>query len=560
MPLFSATAPTPPPSEDGAARPARTPAWLPSWINPKWLIVGLPVLVAALLILPALDRIPGVNGDEAWTFERIDELERGLRPWNGMTFYVSGLHQYIVWPLAEWMGRDPLPVRLPGAVFTIIAIGLVTFTMLRRFGAATALSAGLLLATAPIQAKFGRFGTEVPALSPLFAAIAFAALGALDGVRGRRNLLLAGVGGLFLGLLSLNHIVLLPIPVTLTLILALAFRRRFFTAPVTYAAFGGYLLGMSRRIYEVTVLGQLDWWLKEQKPSDWASDILPMFHLIARTWDGAMVYTRMTGEIAVFVVPYPELALIALFVLRAWARRQGAAITGPATTGPRSWLSRIEGHALLAVLVAAVLTTRIAPHLSIRYAIIIHTAVPIIFALLCRPLFESAVARVRQAGLVVVATVLGLNLFYLTANYYLPFVRHDGGIAVFPVGTRLIETSSHFARTDGLYRRLRERGVRRVDTNNFIMRPLRMYDHAKALEFGGVQPAFNSPGRAIVRTAVVFYNGPQWWGAEPPAPSEDSRSYGDFIMREGLKVKLDPSFPAPFRVYIVEPPPLITDG
>jgi hypothetical protein len=528
------------------------PAPAPLAALPRWLVVGLPVVVAALLILPGLDRIPGVNGDEAWTLERINELERGLRPWNGMTFYVSGLHQYIVWPFVEWLGRTPLAIRLPGAVLTLVAIGLVTATVLRRFGAPTALAAGLLLATAPIQAKFGRFGTEVPALSPFFAAVAFAALAALRRDRGWRDLLLALLGGLALGLLTLNHIVLLPIPVTLGLVLLLAYRQRFFTAPITYVALAGYLIGVSRRIYELTQLGMFEWWVKEGKPSDWASDLLPMLHLLARTWDGALVYTRMTGENAVFVVPYPELALVALFVLRVWARRQG-------DPTPRT-LDRVEAHALLGVLVTAGLTTRLAPHLSIRYAIIIHTAIPVIFALLARPLLDSTIARVRRAGTGVLASVLVLNLFYLTANYYLPFLRHDGGISVFPVGTRLIETSSHFARTDGLYRRLRERGVRRVDTNMFLVRPLQLYDHAHALEFGGVEPAFNSPGRAVVRTAVIFYNGPQWWGPDPPMPSEDSRTFGDVIERAGLKLQLDPSFPAPFRVYIVEPPPLVTDG
>jgi 4-amino-4-deoxy-L-arabinose transferase-like glycosyltransferase len=521
---------------------------------PRWLVVGLPALVAALLILPGLDRIPGLNGDEGWTFERIDELERGLRPWNGMTFYVSGMHQYLVWPFVEWLGRNPFAVRLPGALLTVAAIALITWAMLRRFGGPTALAAGLLLATAPIQAKFGRFGTEVPALSPFFAAVAFACFMALRRDRGWRELGLAVGGGLFMGLLALNHVVLLPISVTLVIVLLVAYRQRFFTAPITYAAILGFLLGVSRRLYEITVLGLFHWWLNEGKPSDWASDLLPMLSLLGRTWDGAIVYTRMTGGNAVFVVPYPELALVALFVLRAWAKRQGVA------TVPVRWLSRIEAHALLGVLVAAALTTRLAPHLSIRYAIIIHTAIPVVFALLSRPLLEAAVPRVRQAGLCTIAVVLGLNLFYLTVNYYVPFLTHDGGIAVFPVGTRLIETSSHFARTDGLYRQLRARGVRRVETNNFIMRPLRMYDHDHALEFGGVEPAVNSPGRAVVRTAVVFYNGPQWWGPDPPMPTEDSRTFGDTIIRAGLKLRLDPSFPVPFRVYIVEPPPLVTDG
>jgi 4-amino-4-deoxy-L-arabinose transferase-like glycosyltransferase len=528
------------------------------------LVVGLPTLLAALLFLPALSRIPGVNADEAWVLERVRELENGARPWNGMTFYVAALHQYLVWPCVRLFGEHPFAIRLPGALLNVAAVGLIAATAQRLWGARTGLLAGLLSASAPFLVIHARFGIEVPGLSPFFAAVAFASLGGLRPVDFARNArprprvyALAWLGGVGLGALAYNHIVLLPVPVAVAVTLLIAGRKRVVLSPITLMALLGFLFGCSPRIYDLLQPGMLKLWFAESKSTGWHNDILPMFGLLIDAWDGRILYQRFAGGSVVGVLPYPLIALAALLFLRVRAARKGADATTGANAAPprRFWgFSRAEGFVLLALVSAAVITTRIAPHLSIRYAVVMHVALPVLLAAFARQLLgPQAAPRTRQVATGILAAVIAFNVGYLMLNFFLPFLRTGGGLSVFRIGTRLIETSNHFAREDDLYKRLRARGVKRVDTDIFIVRPLQMWDRDRVLSYGEVEPALNDPGRALERTAVIFYNGPQWHGTQPPFPTDDARTFGPTIRRKNLDLHLDPSFPPLFRVYIVEP-------
>ncbi|HEY0706357.1 MAG TPA: glycosyltransferase family 39 protein [Polyangia bacterium] len=537
--------------------PNQPPPPEPITARQRALGVGLPMLVAALLFWPYLSRIPGVNADEAWVLERVRELAQGARPWNGMTFYVAAIHQYLVWPCVSLFGEHPFAIRLPGAVLNVAAVGLIAATARQIWGARTGLFAGLLIATAPFLVTHARFGIEVPALSPFYAAVAFATLGRLRPTgfaRGARPLprtyLLAWLGGVGLGALAYNHIVLLPVPIAIGLTMLFAGQARVVASPITLMALLGFLFGCSPRLYDIMQPGMLKLWLSQGKSSGWPADILPMFGLLLGAWDGRILYQRFAGGSALFVLPYPALAFLALLVLRVRAVR---AARVPATGPVRfAGFSRTEGFVVVALVIAAVLTTRIAPHLSIRYAVVLHVSLPVLLAAFARSLLQGD-AHTRRPAVAILVAVIALNVAYLAVNFFAPFLRAGGGLSVFRIGNRLIETSNHFAREDELYARLRARGVTRVDADIFIVRPLQMWDRDRVLRYGEVEPALNAPGRALERTAVIFYNGLQWHGTIPPFPTDDARTFGPTIRRNNLDLQHDPSFPPLFRVYIAEP-------
>jgi hypothetical protein len=65
------------------------------------------VLLLALgsfLLFYRLSEIPGIHGDEAWIFVRVQEIAAGSRPLDGMNSYTGPLHQYFSWPLFQLFG------------------------------------------------------------------------------------------------------------------------------------------------------------------------------------------------------------------------------------------------------------------------------------------------------------------------------------------------------------------------------------------------------------------------------------------------------------------------
>ncbi len=511
--------------------------------------MGVPTALSAALILPALGQIPGVNGDEPWIIGRIAELRDGARPLSGMTFYTAAMHQYLTWPFVEALGATPLAIRLPGALLNVATVALVALTMLRLYGAWTALVAGCFLATAPAFVTMSRFGIEVPALSPFFAAVAFACLAAKAGRAPRPALAL--LGGVALGALPYNHIVLLPVPLTLLAVLLAKHGVRWLRSRLALAALAGFVLGFGPRLVTLAEPGALRMWLSEGNGLPHWPDFLPLFGVLLRSWDGGLIYRRFVGESRIPVLPYPELVLLVALALRYRVRRRGMT----ARAALRGLLTPLERYALLAVLIAVALTTRIAPHLSIRYVIVLHAAIPVLLAVVLAPLLLDASPTLQKSGRALAAGVVALNLLYLGANFFVPFVRGDGGLSVFRVGTRLIETSNHFVRSDGLYAALLAHGVRRVETDGFLESPLRLYDCESALEWGPPEPAHRSRSYARVKSAVVFYNGRAWLGPEPPMPHEDARRLGETLRRGRLRLKRDRSFPPLFRVYVADARP-----
>jgi hypothetical protein len=182
--------------------------------------------------------------------------------------------------------------------------------------------------------------------------------------------------------------------------------------------------------------------------------------------------------------------------------------------------------------------------MTLRYFIAAHLGASVLLGVLCAPMLADGDGYVRR----LLGVVVALNVTYLSVNFFAPYLTRGGGIGTFVIGSRLLETSNHFARTDLLYDALARRGVRRVDTDGFIREPLQEYDvNAHRLSFGlGRLPPSE-------RTALVFWNGSTAESWNPWDGTHDTSRWSDRIERGGATFVLAEGFPPVFRVYIAGP-------
>jgi hypothetical protein len=126
---------------------------------------------------------------------------------------------------------------------------------------------------------------------------------------------------------------------------------------------------------------------------------------------------------------------------------------------------------------------------------------------------------------------------------------------VFWIGTRLLETSNHFQRTDRLYAQLVEHGIKRVFAKDFIALPLGAYDLERdAMRFVQFPPRDLPPLDRLPPdgpAAVIYYAGEEVYGHKPWRPPA-----GD-VLRVGAQIlRRDASFDPHFVVFVLdgEPP------
>ncbi len=510
-----------------------TPPPPPQPTSRLWAVLGcaslwLPTLIAAALLLPSLSSIPGLHGDEAWILLRVRELAHGARPWDGMNFYTGAVHQYLVWPFVHLAGERVIALRLPGALLSLAAVTLTGFSLRRLVGERTALACGLLLATAPAVQALARFAIEVAALTPFCMALALAAY-AFVATRPRSwaTILVAFAGGIPLGIAAYSHLVALPIAAAAGLVAVAFYGLRLVRRPEPWAALLGFAFGFAPRLAAIVSMGgPLALLRRSAGGPSFVPDLAYLPWLLQQTWDGRLIYQRFAASPGT-AWPYPLAALVIVLGLRGWARVP--------------WRpTRAAAAALAFVALASMATMAIAPHSAVRYFIGVLWVIPPLLGWLARPLLEHSQIRFLRAGALTIAAVVLLNVGNFIASYLVPFSAQGGGLSVFPIGTRLVETSNHFVRTDRLYRALRERGIRRVYGNFFITMPLRVHDRQGALEIIQWGHA-HAPGDSqfgAPPTAIVFYD-------EGTAP--------DVITSGPARYARDRSFPPLFRVYLGDP-------
>jgi len=465
--------------------------------------IGAALAALAILCLK-LGEIPGFHGDEAWMLPRVRAIAAGERPIDGMSSYTGALHLYVLWPVFEVFGYRLEVLRAAGAVAAAAtAAVLVAAARLPLFGGANPVWVAALLVSSPAFVLFSRFTTDLTTLLPplcfgglLLIAQAFAA-------RGARRTLLAGTGGVLLGLASYTHALAAAPAAAAALALLLGAPRRTLREPALPLAAAGFILGFAPRLLAMLAGSGTGEWtdrLAQIASGRFACDFAALPGVLAGGIDGGLLYQRFVGGCWLPVVPYATGALILIAGLRLWHGR---------TRRPEP-----RELALVAfVVLLAGLTVVLTPAFSLRYFLFVFLFAPLLLAALAAPLLAAREARTRWLARATLASVLALNVGYVTTNYFVAFLRTGGSSSVFALGTRLIETSNHFLRSDRLYAQLRERGIEIVFAKEFIALPLAAYDLDRAALRIVELPLSQLPplesllaGRAA---AVVYYAGPE---------------------------------------------------
>ncbi|ADZ69753.1 glycosyltransferase family 39 protein [Polymorphum gilvum] len=113
------------------------------------------LLLAAILALAALLRLPGLDRTSLWYDEAVSWSQSSL-PFGAMVAAVAGdnyppLHNILLWAAIRLFGDGEVVLRLPSALASILAVWLLYRLGRSLFGPATGLLAAFLLALSPFQ-------------------------------------------------------------------------------------------------------------------------------------------------------------------------------------------------------------------------------------------------------------------------------------------------------------------------------------------------------------------------------------------------------------------------
>ena len=139
--------------------------------------------VGAVQLVPFLEILPGLHGDEAWAGLRARALAGGQVTVYGVTTYTGPIQHYLLLPILEAFGYRVWALRSLTVLASLLSIWLLFLTLRRLFDAQLAGIAALLLASMPWFVLYGRTATEHFTLNPVLAlAAGWCFLRALDTV------------------------------------------------------------------------------------------------------------------------------------------------------------------------------------------------------------------------------------------------------------------------------------------------------------------------------------------------------------------------------------------
>jgi hypothetical protein len=514
---------------DAAERPRR------EWSIDEALIAGL----ALVLLLGGLASVPGLHGDEAWTIARVKAIAGGERPLSGMNFYTGAVYEYLLWPAFESFGYRLTVLRAFAALLNVAAL-LIGVRLVRQLhpGGSEHRWFGLLLCTSPAFVVFSRVGVEITALTPVLVALALWAFFEAHTLTGRKAFLAAASGGLCLGLAAYNHVLAGAVPFALGMALLLVYRSAFLSHAACWGGLLGVIAGLSPRGWIALAEPAASGWrdrLAELAELRFLGDLVALPEVLQGLWNGSLLYLRTTGKTLLWVAPYGSVAFLVSLI--AWL-----AMGGPRRLARRDVAWLLFGAILLLAIVV------ITPWFALHYFALPIFGAYYLLVRLSAPLRQRA--ETRWLGVTVLGAVIVLNVFYVVADYFVAFARDGGSIAVFPLGSRLTETSNHFISTERVHRELHERGIELALGDDLLYWQLRYHeaDHPRPIQIGywpPTQPPPDHPELLERRAALVYFDGPTSFVGRLVMPPE-----GDVIGRAPVLFRRDPGFDPHFRVYV----------
>jgi hypothetical protein len=170
--------------------------------------------------------------------------------------------------------------------------------------------------------------------------------------------------------------------------------------------------------------------------------------------DGTVIYLRNAGYMTYPVMPFNSVVFVGASVLLIALRRQ-----------------RLYRALLLFTLFMYLLPFTVIKYTAVRYFLFALFGVTLITGL---GLYELSL-RYRKTATALLAVYCGVNIFYLCANFFIPFALTGGNCMLFKMGN-LVEASHHLVRSDVLYECLDKDVPVIVCPEPFISSNLQFYD------------------------------------------------------------------------------------
>lgn len=466
---------------------------------------ALPIFVVAMAVTTIFPNlITGLHGDEAWVILRAHEIGSGSHAFEGMNFYTSALNQYLAWPFLAASGFQFSALRVAAGLCNSIGLlfALAILRALHPHETATWRWTGALWVTSASFIAFSRFAVDVNMLTPFLVLMALW-LAIVATRLGAGTAFYAGSlgSGLAFGMAVYNHLLAAALVAGLAIGAFAGFGRAMLRARCTWLIAAAFFCAITPRVVLVVTAMSHGAGPTFGTVFDAIKDLQFLPSVLIGMLDGGVIFQRFTGERLVPVIPYFSFALVGLGCANWWY-----------ASGLR--LAPVDRAMLVGWIAMPVLILLITPGLSLRYfqfpALITSYAI-VRFAQSC----HSAIGRS------VLAAVLVLQVGYVAVDYFWAFARSGGRLSNFSLGSRLMETSNHFVRTDNLYRQLVAAGVTDVYAEPLLIWPLASYDivfhHFAVFILDPRNVAAVSPTSAARRPAIIAYNAPSLIGSQSTA-------------------------------------------
>ncbi len=471
-------------------------------------------LMAAMRLL-LLDRIPGLNGDEALAGLRAHEILLGQGGIGGLVPYTGGLYEYGLAAFLWLFGTTVFGLRLFPAVLGVVTAWIVYRDLSRMGHGAVAFCGALVVGSSPLMVCFNRLAVDN---YPFLLSIPVWCLILLERSKERPTLLVPF--SFLLGLLVWCHFLGLAVMIPVLILLPLIRRGGIPAGPRIHAvSFLAMALPVGLRVTEILSSGDL------LMPEAFSTRPLRLLYTLPqefadllfvayKTLDGTFVFLRFTGEVLARPIPFvPALGGLVL-------------VLGLATG--RSGITRFALPLYVGLLVAIL---ALAPYTSIRYLAVANLCLLFLavrwFAEIARPgaWWQRAVAVVLCAVALYQMALVGYNYFYA-------FSRTGGIPILFPLDThgRRQENSVHMMENWTLYERLCQEAAlagsgRRLLADPNLAYPMAFHDLGRSCL--DVVPLFQAatprPGDRL-----LLYRMTQW---------RDDQSLLASVRRLGLSVR-----------------------
>jgi len=429
----------------------------------------IPSAVTLIILSLFFGQLPGLHGDEAYLIIKSKDLIAGIGWLDGMNSYSGSTLFWIALVFFKIFGYKPIVIKLLGVIFSVLNVALAAkcFEYLTK-DKKISLIFGLLLATFPIFALYGRYSMEIFTLCLTLTLCGFIFFIKAYSERDSKKIIIYSLlCGLFLGFNVYNHPITATIPLSLFILFLAIKPIKTIVSPIFRFGIIGLLLGFSPRFLSMYLYPpefKSNFMLKvtDTLASQNILEILTSPHILWKMADSSLVYLRFVGDIIVPVIPYLTLAFVLIFSLRLITRK----------------ISFRKEAYILALMALQIVLVHILSEKAANMRFFYTTAlfVPALFALLIHPLTQLS-KKYTKFCYSLVGFIVICNVFYISTNFFYGYLKTNGNVHVFDTGNGFMETSNHFVSKKSLYKYLLDKKFKYIYSESTITMPLLAIDY-----------------------------------------------------------------------------------